>query len=162
MCALTWNLLFDGVGANANANANGEMEFEHLLWGLLFLKTHGKESVMALAVGVQRTTFRKWSWQVIFHIAGLRREVVSGDGCFFFSFCERNSPCPASPHRFGFRTSSATIDRAPASYPLMGLIACFGSPSRSAEFGSLTSITSHGRLSVRGWNQHPNWRYLLD
>lgn len=50
----------------------------HLLWALMFMKVYGKESTMcSLAGGVDKKTFRKWTWFFVNAISNLETYVVS-------------------------------------------------------------------------------------
>ena len=49
---------------------------EHLLWGLLFMKTYAVEELHASMVGACETTFRKWAWFYAEGVANLDRKFV--------------------------------------------------------------------------------------
>lgn len=44
----------------------------HLLWGCLFLKVYGTETVHSSIVGTDPKTFRKWSWLIVKALANLK------------------------------------------------------------------------------------------
>ena len=49
----------------------------HLLWALMFMKVYGKERTLcSLAGGVDKKTYRKWSWKFAIAIANLSPSVV--------------------------------------------------------------------------------------
>lgn len=43
----------------------------HLLWCLLFLKVYSTEDVLATIAGVDRKTYRKWTWPMITALSNL-------------------------------------------------------------------------------------------
>ena len=50
-----------------------------MLWVLIFLKTHAKETALSgMAGGADKKTFRKWIWLFVCAIAALESDVVSG------------------------------------------------------------------------------------
>lgn len=69
VCALLWNLIKPVVDPG--------VFFSHLLWGILFLKVYGSESVLASKVGVTEKSFREKVWTVVMAIASVKNSVVS-------------------------------------------------------------------------------------
>ena len=80
VCVQLWDLLnpFEEMAPD-----NPGLQVEHLLWALLFLKLYAEESVhCGLVGGVDKKTFRKWSWLFIEYISFLETDLVS----FCYSF----------------------------------------------------------------------------
>lgn len=71
VCHSLWNLL----KKTDNLPSNGRLE--HFLWALMFLKIYGTEKVMcSRAGGVDKDTFRKWTWLFVDAIASLESSLV--------------------------------------------------------------------------------------
>lgn len=71
VCHSLWILLVKTDYLPANGKLN------HLLWALMFLKIYGTEKIMcSLAGGVDKDTFRKWTWLFIEAIASLESSLV--------------------------------------------------------------------------------------
>ena len=67
-----WRRLHPVLHGKKNVDGN------HLLWSLLFLKLYGEEPAhTVIAGGVDENTFRKWSWIMIDLISNLENELVS-------------------------------------------------------------------------------------
>ena len=49
---------------------------KHLLWALIFLKTYNAESSLAVAIGVDEKTLRKWIFIIIYAISDLEDDCV--------------------------------------------------------------------------------------
>ena len=80
--AQVWYLLQDGYedmprGANQ----------ERLLWGLYLNKNYGTSRGMARMVGVDKDTFRRWSWWMLNEVSFLEAHVVSKLMTVSFYFC---------------------------------------------------------------------------
>ena len=72
VCADIWELL------DPKETMPEDLEYKHLLWALMFLKLYTTEAILcALAGGVSKKTFRKWSWLVVNTISYLEADVVS-------------------------------------------------------------------------------------
>ena len=49
---------------------------KHLLWALIFLKTYSTESSLAVAIGADEKTLRKWIFIIIYAISDLEDDWV--------------------------------------------------------------------------------------
>ncbi|GAX24473.1 hypothetical protein FisN_2Hu038 [Fistulifera solaris] len=79
VCVSLWNLLKKTESLPPGSTSNKE----HLLWALMFLKVYGTEKVMcALAGGVDKDTFRKWSWQFVEAISSLQSFLIIWENRF--------------------------------------------------------------------------------
>jgi hypothetical protein len=57
----------------------------HLLWALYFLKVYTTENHNASVAGIDETTFRKWTWIVVYAIAAIP-DLVSNTFLLHFSW----------------------------------------------------------------------------
>lgn len=71
VCARVWQLLDPMETMPTGVSP------KHLLMALMFLKLYCSETVHGLFAGVNRKTFRKWSWLFVEAIASLEHDVVS-------------------------------------------------------------------------------------
>lgn len=72
VCSLVWSYL-----VQANVALDDYCQPKHLLWTLLFLKTYSTESVLAVLIGVDEKTVRKWVWYLIEELGDLYDDLVS-------------------------------------------------------------------------------------
>ena len=73
VCSEIWNLIRPG---ERDEFAGGQPK--HLFWALLFLKSYATESILTRVVGgVDKKTFRKWTWLFLGGISDLKTRVVS-------------------------------------------------------------------------------------
>lgn len=80
ICLYLWQNIYASVSCST--------KFFHLLWGLLFLKQYGKESVLSGIVGgVDEKTFRLYSWKVVKCISKLKPRIVSYYNNLFMNVC---------------------------------------------------------------------------
>ena len=89
ICAEVWNAL------QGNPRIQNQIDSaypEHLLWGLMLLKTYAVEEVLAGKVGVDEKMFCKLTKHLIYAIAYLCRDVICcekhlnhGFGCYHIS-----------------------------------------------------------------------------
>jgi len=49
---------------------------KHLMWALLFLRSYGREEVLATMVGVTEKTMRQWIWTVVHELARVDTLIV--------------------------------------------------------------------------------------
>ena len=68
----TWNLL------EKKHYLPPDGTIEHMLWALMFMRVYASESVLcALAGGIDKNTFKKWTWPFIEAIEMLQLDIVS-------------------------------------------------------------------------------------
>lgn len=67
VCSILWRQVHSSIPKRGKP--------KHILWALLFLKTYATEDVLSTVVGVDRKTYRKWSWvfiNAISHLSNVR------------------------------------------------------------------------------------------
>ena len=69
--AQVWFLIEDGYDLPRGAKQ------ERLLWGLYLNKNYGTSRGMARMVGVDKDTFRRWSWWMLNEVSFLEAHIVS-------------------------------------------------------------------------------------
>lgn len=72
VCSIIWQLVLKNNQNDLPVGASPE----HLLWGMLFMKTYSKEDVMVSIVNASRKTVRKWIWWAATQISSLANDVI--------------------------------------------------------------------------------------
>lgn len=70
VCSLLWAYLA------SSGSLDSACVPKHLLWCLLFLKTYATEHVLAVIVGADEKTVRKWVWYLIEELGDLYDDLV--------------------------------------------------------------------------------------